>query len=81
MDTKLKTEYEFITFTKAQSTGITSKWYCLNKKSGFRLGMVEWYGALRQYCFCPVVEIVLSSGCLIDIQDFIKQLMNERKKK
>ena len=61
-----------------------TKVYCVrNIKSQMILGFIKWYGAWRQYCFEPIISdiAIFSSGCLIDISNFIKQLMNERKNK
>ena len=52
-----------------------------NKSSDFFLGTVEWWGAWRQYIFKPTAEgTIWSHGCLLDLSNFIKQLMEERKK-
>lgn len=54
-----------------------------NKKSTCMLGSIKWYSPWRRYCFFTIpgeaVEI-FSSGCLSDIQSFIDQLMEARKK-
>ena len=73
-----KTEYEYLIFTQLPSKGITSRWDCRNKKSNTILGQVTWYSSWRQYCYFPTVQAVYSTGCLNDISQFIKQLMNER---
>jgi hypothetical protein len=44
------------------------------------LGHVKWYAPWRKYCFVTYFPIVCDSGCLANIQDFINNLMAERKK-
>jgi hypothetical protein len=51
----------------------------MNKKNEFRLGIIKWYGAWRQYCFFPSEQTVFSVGCMTDINNFIAELMNEYK--
>ena len=43
------------------------------------LGVVKWYAPWRQYCFFPDRDTVFSPGCIADIIQFIKELMDERK--
>ncbi len=83
-DKYMKTEYEYIVFvgvctSAKRKTGVFS---CRNKKGGDRLGIVKWYPGWRRYCFFPQEHnlLVFSEGCLRDIADFIKQLMDARKK-
>lgn len=72
-------KYKYISFERLQSKGKTSVWGCKSNSSGDILGLVKWYGAWRQYCFFPSPVTVFNTACLTDIQDFIKQLMDERK--
>ncbi len=79
----LKTEYEFIRFAEqpkpeARKTAI---WSCINVHHGDMLGQIAWLGARRQYVFCPIGGTVYSAGCLADVQDFIEQLMKQRRAK
>jgi hypothetical protein len=76
-----KNRYEFISFSQVPSNGKTQIWQCLSNNGGYALGVVKWYGAWRQYCFFPSGETIFNVGCLSDIQDFIRQLMEERRKK
>ena len=41
-------------------------------------GYIEWHSRWRQYCFFPN-NVVLSRGCMDDINNFIEELMNEKK--
>jgi len=73
-------EYKYLYFVKLASNTKTSVWSCQNKSSGTKLGIVKWYGAWRQYCYCPSCNLlgVYSAGCLDDISDFIKTAMQDR---
>jgi len=73
--------YKYIHFYLLESKGKTKVYECRNNRSNSCLGLVKWYGPWRQYCFFPMGETVFNNGCLTDIQEFIKKLMNERKKK
>ena len=76
----MKTKYKYIHFAERDSTGRkTSIWRCLNNISHSLLGKVKWHGAWRQYCFLPEANTVFNRGCNNDINDFITQLMDERK--
>lgn len=77
-DTARRKEYEFIRFVEAPQTGTTTRWDCWSHRDG-DLGQVHWYGAWRQYCYFPSENTVFSAGCLKDITDFIKWLMDERR--
>jgi hypothetical protein len=43
----------------------------VNKRSGERIGLVEWYGAWRQFVFCPEECTVWSVGCLMDVREVL----------
>lgn len=76
----IKTEYEYINFEKIADKPKTSVFICLSKNND-TLGYVRWYASWRQYCFFPMGNAVFSLGCLEDVNNFISQLMNERKNK
>ncbi len=76
----MKTKYKFIHFEQLESNTKTSVWNCNPNSGGYPLGMIKWYGPWRQYCFNPVAHTVFNKGCLEDINDFITQLMDARKK-
>ena len=74
----MKTEYKYIRFEQSGvGSGVgdklTTRWICLNKKHGDRLGMVCWYQAWKQFVFQPD-NADFSASCLVDIIDFMKQL-------
>ena len=50
-----------------------------SKSSGDTLGTIKWYCAWRQYCFYPNADTLWSKGCLDDVNNKIRQLMEERK--
>lgn len=52
----------------------------LNRSSGACIGIIEWYGAWRQFCFFPSGDSVWSSGCLDDIQDVLRRLKSMRER-
>lgn len=43
------------------------------------LGQIYWYGPWRQYIFEPLEETIWSKGCMQQVQDFLKELMDARK--
>ena len=57
----------------------TAVYEMVNKSDFSPLGLIKWHSAWRQYCFFPYADCVWSSGCLFDLQIFIKELMQERK--
>jgi len=51
----------------------TPRYAILNNRSGNLLGIIEWYGPWRQFCFFPEAGTVWSNGCLAGVQDAIKR--------
>ncbi len=73
-----KSYLEFELVEKKPKTDV----YSVNSiSSGFKLGTIKWFGSWRQYCFFPNGETVFNQGCMKDIQDFMGNLMEIRKKK
>jgi hypothetical protein len=66
-------------FLGVSSSGKTNVWLVDSLKSDFLLGEIKWYSSWRQYCFFPTPDSLFNSGCLKDIQGFIKRKMDERK--
>ncbi len=64
-------------------SGKTRRWHIRNRNSGATLGVVEWYGAWRQYIFTPqqFADIVLAASCLDDIARFLERMNAEQKGK
>jgi hypothetical protein len=79
----MQTAYQYIHFVLlANATKRkTSTWRCVSNTALLNLGTVEWYAGWRQYCFYANEFSIFSSGCLADIQDFIKQLNMTHKMK
>lgn len=77
----MKTEYEYIKFVKQHTPRRKTGMYVCKTKDNFRLGIVKWYSPWRRYCYFPTAcgNSIYSEGCLKDIIDFIKQLMDLRK--
>ncbi len=77
----MKTRYKYIHFEEGPNPGrSTRRFLCRNTESRLILGEVKWERGWRQYCFSPMGCTVFSKGCLEDVNDFIGQLMDERKK-
>ena len=72
-------ESKYLEFIEVKDTGKTKVWQIISKTSGFILGHIRWWGAWRQYCFFPSPETLFNIQCMQDIQNFIKQAMQERK--
>ena len=72
---------KYLEFKQIPYEGKTKRFEVISKKHcGIILGRISWYGAWRQYIFSPAFETVWNRDCLKDIQDFLQQLMDERKK-
>lgn len=70
----MKTNYQYISFLFVEQKPKTQVWRCVNNSSQNELGIIKYYPAWRQYCYFPTIQAVYSTGCLNDINDFIKQL-------
>ncbi|MDR1176915.1 MAG: hypothetical protein LBK83_15755 [Treponema sp.] len=76
----MKTSYEYISFEELEAKPKTKQFVVKNKTSDFILGYVKWYAPWRRYCFfIDKPGLVFDAECLADIQDFLKNLMLERK--
>lgn len=71
----------FIRFEKLQEVGDrkTSKWIVKTVAAGDILGIVKWHGPWRMYVFYPSSSTLFSASCMIDITNFIRERMKERK--
>ena len=70
---------KYIRFETYAQKPKTKLYGVVNIKSGFRIGIIKWYGAWRQYCFYPDEETIFNTDCMEYIIEFIKKLMEERK--
>ena len=59
--------------------GKTKRYEIISKSNGDVLGRIYWYAQWRQYTFSPAYPTVWNKECLKDIQNFLQQLMDERK--
>lgn len=76
---ELKTEYQYIHFVnRGIPTGRKMPvWECYNTHHSELLGTVQWDGPWRQYVYEPAGWAIYSRGCLNDVADFIRQLMEQ----
>ena len=45
------------------------------------LGIIDWYGAWRQYAYQPTPDTTFNNGCLQNITDVLTSLNNQHKKR
>lgn len=75
---------EYIDFEQIGSTGKTKVFTIQPKNStdlSESLGLIKWYSPWRKYCFYPEPQTIFDVKCLKNINDFITNLMEERKVK
>jgi len=72
---------EYLEFKQVSYEGKTKRFEVISVKHRYSLGRISWLGSWRQYVFSPAFETIWNRECLKDIQDFLQQLMDERKKK
>jgi len=58
----------------------TKVYAIISRSSDDGLGWIKWYPPWRQYCFEPHSDTVWAKNCLIEINNFIEELMNERRR-
>lgn len=73
------TKYLHLNFLYKSKTGKTSIYGIYNKDNDF-LGYIKWNTSWRRYSFFPDFDLVFDANCLQEIINFIKKLMEERKK-
>ena len=67
-------DYPYIYFEKVASTSKTDIYELRNERTDSVLGVVQWYGSWRQYCFFPKGETIFNKGCLSSILDFLTEV-------
>lgn len=78
----MQTEFKHINFEEVDNKPKKTRVFVIaNNSSGEEIGEIKWLCAWRQYCFFPEANCVFSRSCLLDIELFIQQLMDERKKR
>jgi hypothetical protein len=70
---------EYLEFKQIPFKGKTKKFHIISKSSGFVLGLISWYPQWRCYTFSPAYPTTWNKDCLKDIEDFLNNLMIERK--
>lgn len=65
---------KYLNFLLLERKPKTSVVDVISKLYGFRLGIIRWYGAWRQYAFFPEEGTIFNVECLDDIQSYIKGL-------
>jgi hypothetical protein len=76
----MKTKYKHIEFELVENKPKTGIWLYLSRSHGGALGAVKWYSPWRQYCFFPEPCSLFNVGCMEDINHFIGQLKEMKKK-
>ena len=76
----MMTTSRYIEFSLAGQGKKTQIWHVHSKNHGSFLGYIKWFGRWRQYVFFPAAETAWNPECLRDICDFIKGLMDDRRK-
>lgn len=71
---------KWIKAVEQPAKGITKIFKIISKEGDLDLGTIKWYSAWRCYAFYPEANTIFEKDCLQDITDFIKNLMEERKK-
>lgn len=70
---------EYLEFKQIPFKGKTKKYHIISKSRGFVLGLISWYTQWRCYTFSPAYPTIWNKDCLKAIEDFLQQLMDERK--
>lgn len=72
-------ESEYLTFEEDDHyEGKTRRLVVVSKRKLAILGEIKWYGPWRQYVFFPEEATIWNTGCLNDLKDVIRALMEER---
>lgn len=72
---------KWIEFKVIEEKKKTKVYEVFETRSGDMIGSIYWWGRWRQYVFEPDEGTIWSWDCLKAISDFIKELMEERKRK
>ena len=73
--------FEYVIIVEVEKKPKTSVFNVLNRKYGYLLGTIRWYGAWRGYVLDIQEKTIWSIGCMNDVLDFMRDLMTERRKK
>ena len=53
----------------------------ISQRSGDILGIIKWFGRWRQYAFFPSDNTIYNLECLLNINQVLRALMDERKRR
>lgn len=70
---------QYLSFEQIGDTGKTRSWSVNSRMHGDRRGLVKWFGRWHQYTFFPESETVFCASCLLDIYEFLRRAMRDRK--
>ena len=73
------TNKKFIRFDFLEKKPKTNIYAVVNIKYGNTLGIIKWHSHWRKYCFFAEGNTIYDVSCLIEIKDFIQDLMDKRK--
>jgi hypothetical protein len=75
-------ETTYLVFEEQTNPGRKTKvWIVRSRRTQDPLGMIQWYGPWRQYCFYPEGDTIFNNGCLRDVERFLTERMAERREK
>ena len=63
-------------FTKSGKTHI---YHIFSAFDDTYLGEISWFSQWRQYIYDPVAHVIWSHECLLELSQYIKKLMEDRK--
>jgi len=69
---------KYIEFQEVPFKGKTKRYLIISKSDETPLGKIQWYSAWRQYVFMSGFPTIWNKDCLITVQEFLQQLMDER---
>jgi hypothetical protein len=73
-------EGRWIRIVAEQPRPRTAVFSVLSKYDPYPIGTVRWYGAWLKYVFEPAPGTIFESVCLGEIEKFLEDLMEERKR-
>jgi hypothetical protein len=69
----------FLDFTEIHDTGKTKVYSITPKNSDQPIGRIAWFSNWRKYTFWPECNTIYDTKCLLEVIQFINQLMEDRK--
>ena len=77
--TKAMARSQYLQFRLVNDTGKTQTYSVDSRSGGYRIAIIKWYGAWRQYTLFPEPDTVWNKTCLQDVIAFIGELMEARR--